>query len=214
MTFWISSILFSMERKMAYKVKYGESWQTLETKYPGIKQANPSIRTPKAGVVLNTVNNPYQYTSVSSYAQPTVKQTVSPTTVPTTNKVVKQTVSPTSVPTTNKVVKQTVSPTVVPTTTGNTSSIGQRLPDSMIQEAVNAVNAAEAKKKAANSSQYYWINGKRHKKNIVILNAKGKPIHNWNALAGNAPKTNTAAEVFEPAVITDYGTIGQFHWSI
>ncbi len=210
---------------MAYKVKYGDSWASLETQYPGIKQANPSIRVPKAGIVLNTgglfsgysapknaptpgIGNPYQYTPTSSYVPTPVKQTVSPTTVPTTYPTVKQTQSPTTVPTTNKVVQQTVSPTVVPTKPPTT---GYGVAD---------VRALDMAMQAAEDALTDTGGGRKVRKarggEVVYKNAKGKVIHNWKAMYGIQSPIGVAQPVFEgiDAGAYDMPVSGSYSWRI
>jgi hypothetical protein len=223
---------------MAYKVKYGESWDSLETKYPGIKAANPSIRTPKAGIVLQTGgmwsgyapqtggSTPYQYATQNT-TQNTTKTT--PGTQTTTNgryvppqyAKSNQTTSPTYVPTTGN---GTYNYGSVNTNRGNPNTVTVTVPKNKFEqslyerteEAKAALAAAETPPttKKDNSSPYYWINGKRHKKNIVLLDAKGRPIHNWNALAGKTKKASEPEFVAADVGSMDQGSTGQFSWKV
>lgn len=87
------------------KVRYGESWETLENQYPGIKAANSGTRKPKAGMTLEAPNAD-RYDKMNATPSVSVPQlggrsggvnyqrggtpllatqTTSPTTTPTTN---------------------------------------------------------------------------------------------------------------------------------
>jgi len=176
--------------------------------------------TSNAPIAGNGVNNPYQYQKQTTPNNTVTNTRYTPPGIGTKT----QTTSPTTVPTTNVPIG-TYNPGPVNLNRGNPNTNTITVPNNkfqtsmyeQVEEAKAALAAVEVpKQEKDNSSPYYWLNGKRHKKNTVILNAKGKPIHNWRALAGLPAKQKAATVTFEAADVSgmDLGSSGQFSWRI
>jgi len=54
---------------MAYRVRQGDSWASLGTKYPKIKENNPGISNPKPGMVLETGYEAPKLSTQNPYSQ-------------------------------------------------------------------------------------------------------------------------------------------------